>query len=144
MIRFLITSLFTMIIVGCVATGQIGRLPSIKDEKFAGEVTVIRIWHFVGVAISYIVMVDGKEIFGIRAGQHVRFRLDEGDHYIGVKCFGGFDPSWKKVSAKITVSPNKPSFLLVSPANCAEIKQISEKEAQKEMQESEYVQIEQS
>ena len=56
------------LIAGC-ASGPIGKLPAIADEKQIGEITVIRVSSIVGATNSYIVTLNGNEIFGIRSGQ---------------------------------------------------------------------------
>ncbi len=132
-----------IVLTGC-ASGPIGKLPMIADQKLAGEVMVIRISNIVGATNSYIITLNGKDIFGIRSGQYTNFKLNKGEHYIGIKCFGGWSPTWKDDSVKFTVTPNSNSYFVVSPnLSCASIKPILEAEAQKIIQNSEYVSMEQ-
>jgi len=131
--------LSVVVFIGC-ASGPIGKLQPIIAQELCGEVTVIRISSIVGAMNSYTIILDGKDIFGIRSGQYTNFKLNEGEYYIGVKCFGGFVPTWKKSSVKFIVAPNSNSYFLVSPSlSCASIKSIDESEAQKRVQDSKYV-----
>ncbi len=133
---------FAILIAGC-ASGLIGSLP-IADEKLSGEVVVIRISSVVGVTNSYIITLNGADIFGIRSGQHMKFKVNEGEYYLGIKCFGGWSPTWKEDSLKFSVAPKSKSYFLVGPdASCASIKSITEKEAQEKIKESKYGGVEQ-
>ena len=109
------------------------------DEKRSGEVTVIRIHSALGLANYYIIDLNGTEIFVIRSGQHTKFKLNEGEHYIGVKCKGG-GQGWIEESLKFNVVPNSSSFFMVSPnLSCAGIESITEEEALIKIENSKYV-----
>jgi outer membrane protein assembly factor BamE (lipoprotein component of BamABCDE complex) len=125
---------------GLLGSGPIDDLPTISDEKRSGEVTVIRISSILYLAISYIINLDGVEIFVIQSGQHTKFKLNEGEHYIGVKCKGG-GQGWIEESLKFNVVPNSSSFFKVSPNffSCAGIESITEEEALIEIKNSKYV-----
>lgn len=132
-----------VLIAGC-ASGLIGKLPTIADEKRSGEVTVIRISSIVGVTNSYKITLNGTDIFGIRSGHYTKFKINEGEHYIGIKCFGGWSPTWKEDSLKFSVAPNSNAYFLVSPSlSCASIKPITEAEAREKIQNSKYISVEQ-
>lgn len=135
--------LLAIVITGCVS-GPIGNLPTIAEEEGAGEVTVIRISSIVGATNSFKITLNGKEIFGIRSGQYTTFKLNEGKHEIGIKCIGGWAPTWKEETVKLTVSRNSNSYFLVGPGRrCAYIRRITEEEGQERIQKSEYVSMEQ-
>ena len=147
-IKSLLVLVSAILIAGC-ASGPLTRLPTIEDEKRSGEVTVIRISSFIGVAGSYIIILNGAEIFGIRSGQYTKFKLNEGEYEIGVKCsdlmgpicFGG---PRRLDSLKFSATSNSSSYFLVSPNfSCAGIKQITEAEALKRIQNSKYISMEQ-
>jgi hypothetical protein len=132
-----------IVFTGC-ASGPIDKLPIIADQKLSGEVIVLRISNIIGATNSYIITLNGKDIFGIRSGQYTTFKLTEGEHYIGIKCFGGWSPTWKEDSVKFTVTRNSNSYFIVSPnLSCAIIKPIVETEAQKIIKNSKYVSMEQ-
>ena len=134
----------TMLLSAGCASGPLAKLPTIATNKPSGEVTVIRISSIVGVTNSYKITLNGNEVFGIRSGQYTKFKLNEGEHYIGVKCFGGWTPTWKEDSLKFNVTPNSNSYFLISPdLSCASIKATTEAEAQEKMKDSKYVSMEQ-
>ena len=125
---------------GLFRSGPIDNLPAIVDEKRSGEVTVIRIHSALGLANYYIIDLNGTEIFVIRSGQHTKFKLNEGEHYIGVKCFGGWSPGWKYELLKFSVIPDSSSFIKVAPNfSCAGIESITEEEALIKIENSKYV-----
>jgi hypothetical protein len=142
-LRGLIGLIFAIFIVGCAA-GPIGKLPTIADEKKAGEITVIRASSVAGATNSYVITLNGVDVFGIRSGQYTKFRINEGEHHIGIKCFGGWSPTWKEESLKFTATPNSSLYFLATPTmNCASIISITQEEGLKRMQNSEYIAMEQ-
>ncbi|MEJ2364442.1 MAG: hypothetical protein P8075_06415 [Deltaproteobacteria bacterium] len=141
--KSLLVLVSAILIMGC-ASGPLTRLPTIEDEKRSGEVTLIRTSNFIGVAVSYIITLNGAEIFGIRSGQYTKFKLNEGEYEIGVKCFGGSGSTWRLDSIRFNATSNSNSYFLVSPNySCAGIKQITEAEALKRIQNSKYISMEQ-
>ena len=129
--------------MGC-ASGPIGHLPTIKAPHAAGKVTVMRNRNIVGSANSYYITLDGQDIFKIRIGQYTDFKLNAGEYYIGLKCFGGWSPTWKNESLKLKVLPNSEYFFIVSPSGtCAEIEELDEKLAKSIIPNSKYVSMEQ-
>jgi hypothetical protein len=142
-LKGLLTLVCAIFIAGC-ASGPIGKLSPIVDEKRSGEITVIRVSSIVGVANSYIVTLNGTDVFAIRSGQYTKFKFNEGEHYIGIKCFGGWSPTWKQDSLRFTIAPNSSLYFLVSPnMSCASIVSIAEADGRNRMQSSEYVSMEQ-
>ena len=125
---------------GLFGSGPIDNLPAIVDEKRSGEVTVIRIHSALGLANYYIIDLNGTDIFVIRSGQHTKFKLNEGEYYIGVKCFGGWSPGWKEEFLDFSVTPNSSSFFKVAPNfSCAGIESITEEESLIKIENSKYV-----
>ena len=140
---FAFVLMLSILSAGC-ASGPIGKLPTISNDKPSVEVTVIRVSSIVGATNSYKITLNGNDIFGIRSGQYTKFKLNEGEYHIGVKCFGGWTPTWKEDSLKFNVTPNSNSYFLISPnLSCASIKAITETEAQEKIKESKYVSMEQ-
>jgi len=136
--------LVSAILIARCASGPLTRLPTIEDEKRSGDVTVIRTSNIIGVAVSYIITLNGAEIFGIRSGQYTNFKLNEGEYEIGVKCFGGSGTTWRLDSLRFSVTPISSSYFLVSPnLSCASIELIAEAEAQNRIQNSKYISMEQ-
>ena len=140
-IKGLLVLVFAILIAGCVTgSGPIDKLPAIENEKRSGEVTVIRIHSVVGVANYYIINLNGTDMFVIRSGQHTKFKLNEGEHYIGVKCYGGWSPTWKYELLKFSVTPGSSSFIKVAPNfSCAGIESITEEEALIKIENNKYV-----
>jgi hypothetical protein len=125
--------------VGC-ATGPMAKLPPIDASARSGEVTVIRASSIVDITNSLLLTLDGKEIFGIRSGQYTKFTVNEGNHVIGVKCFGGWTPTWKEDTRPVKVKTGESHYLLVSPdLSCAGIEPVNEAEGQRRAKDSEYV-----
>ena len=120
--RYLITLTLAGLLSGCAAAGSINALPVISEGTPSGTVTVVRPSAFVGGTNSYIVTVGNTEIFRINSGQHTRFTLPAGPQTIGVRCFGGWTPTWKESTTQITVTADSVHILEISPSGtCAEI-----------------------
>ena len=97
----------------------------------------------VGAANSYTVALDGKDIFSIGSGEYAELLVQEGEHYIAVKCFGGWTPTWKEDSLQFVAKPSDPKFFLISPnMKCAEIKVSNDTEAKKHMETSKKIDLE--
>lgn len=130
---FISAAALASLLTGCGTTsGRIGPLPEVADKSTAAYVTVVRISSMQGVANGYTVAFDGKDVFGIGSGEHAEFAVDSGVHYIAVKCFGGFTPTWKEHSLKFDAKRSSPNYFLVSPSiNCGGIQPIEEAEAKK-------------
>ena len=131
--------LWVLLLVGC-ASGPIGRLPIIEDQNQAADVFVIRDSSFAGSAVSLYIIIDGNDMFAIRIGQYTKFRLVSGEHYIGVKCFGGWSPTWKEDSRRFSVLPQQDAYFIVSPSmSCADIQPISPESGKEWIKKSTYV-----
>jgi hypothetical protein len=143
-IKILIIASLALFLVGCGTTsGRLGELPSVPNKEFASKVTVVRISSIVGAVNGYTVALDGKDIFGIGSGEHAEFFVPEGEHYIAVKCFGGWTPTWKDDSLKFIAKPSEHEFFLISPnTTCAEINVSNETETKKHLERSKRIDLE--
>lgn len=117
-------------LVGCGTTsGRISDLPAITNPNTASKVVTIRVSSLVGVANGYTVVLDDKDLLGIGSGEYAEFNVPEGEHYIGVKCFGGWTPTWKTDAVQFKAVASQPNYFEISPnLKCAGIRQIGEKE----------------
>jgi hypothetical protein len=115
-------------------------VPAIQDPNEIGQVIVIRNVNIVGSAIPYFINIDWTDVFSIKVGQYTKLSLNPGDHFIGVKCYGGWTPEPKLDVNKVLVEENKTLYFLISPSlSCADIKQITKDEADKRIQQSKFV-----
>jgi len=136
----MITIVLVFLVLGGCSTmsGRVGDMPTVTDEKSASKIVVIRISSIVGGANSYVVALDGKDLLKIRSGQHADFKINAGEHFIAVKCFGGWWPSWKEDSVKFVAKSNQSVYFEVSPDfSCAEIVKIAKTKADKRLSSSE-------
>jgi hypothetical protein len=131
------------VLTGCgTPSGLIGELPVVPDQANVANVVVVRISSVIGAANGYTVALDGKDIFGIGSGEHAQFAVAPGEHYIAVKCFGGWSPTWKEESLKFSAAAGASTFFLVSPSgSCAEIKPSTEAEARTHLAGSKQVEL---
>lgn len=134
------------LLVGCGTTsGRLGALPEVSDRASAAKVVVVRISSLVGAANGYIVALDGKDLLGIGSGEYAEFLVPPGEHYLGVKCFGGFTPTWKEDSIKFEAKPLSSNHFVVSPnMNCAAVRAADEQETRKLLLSSKPVNLEKS
>lgn len=134
---------FCALIVGCGTTsGRIGELPTITNPNTASKVVTIRISSIVGVANGYTVVLDGKDLLGIGSGEYAEFNVPEGDHYIGVKCFGGWTPTWKTDAVQFKAVASQSNYFEISPnLKCAGIRQIGEADALAGMKDSQLINL---
>jgi len=106
-VKIIITISMLFILAGCGTTsGRLGKLPVVTNTAETGKVVVVRISSFVGAANGYKVALNGKDVFGIGSGEHTELFLPQGEHYISVKCFGGWTPTWKKDAKKFFAKPS--------------------------------------
>lgn len=130
------------LLLSACAHGPIEALPKVSDSENSAQAIIIRNKNFVGMTNSYTVTLDSQDIFGIRVGEYTKFNLEPGKHSIGVKCFGGWSPTWKENKKEWLFAAKAKYYFLVSPdASCAEIEQISEPDATKRISESTYMPI---
>ena len=131
--KTIVAALAAASLAGCGTTsGLLNPLPTVAERASAGTVVVIRISSFVGSANGYTVAFDGKDLFGIGSGEYAEFRVPPGEHYLGVKCFGGFTPTWKEDSLKFEAKANGANYFVVSPnLSCAAVKPADREEAMK-------------
>ncbi|SFE08753.1 hypothetical protein [Paracidovorax konjaci] len=119
------------LLAGCGTTsGRLGPLPDISDASASATVTVVRVSSMVGAANGYTIALDGKDILGIGSGEHAEFPVAPGEHYLGVKCFGGFSPTWKEDALRFTAKPLSSNYFIVRPSmGCAAVMSADEAEA---------------
>ena len=128
--RFFMVVLAAIFLAGCATSGRIGELPKIDNPAAGGKVVVVRISSFVGAANTYTVALDGSDLFHIRSGEHTDFLVQPGEHYIAVKCFGGWSPTWKEDSKKFVASAATANYFKISPSmSCADIIPVAAAEA---------------
>jgi hypothetical protein len=126
MIKTLLAALAVGILSGCASSGRIGELPTIAADAPSSQLVLIRVSSIIGATNSYYVALDGKDIFSIRSGEYTRFRIPAGEHFIAVKCFGGWSPAWKEISKGFVAVADQTSYFEISPnMTCAEIRQIT-------------------
>lgn len=124
--RLLIIIVFALCVGGCASSGRIGDLPVVAASGSPSQLVLIRTSSLVGVANSYYVALDGKDVFSIRSGEYTQFPISAGEHFVAVKCFGGWSPIWKEDSKKFIASPNESSYFAISPnMSCAAIEQVT-------------------
>lgn len=130
-------------LVGCGTTsGRIGELPSVASATPAGKVVTVRVSSMVGAANGYTVALDGNDLYGIGSGEHAEFLLPPGEHFIAVKCFGGWTPTWKEDSLKFTARASEVAYFSISPnIKCADIKSVTESDAKKLLQGSKFLSL---
>src|ERR687888_540025 len=87
------------VLAGCAGSGRLGELPATAPGAHAGKLVVLRTSSLYAVASSYYVTLDGREVFVLRSGEHTTFAVPPGPHTVGVRCLGGWLPTWKQVSA---------------------------------------------
>jgi hypothetical protein len=141
--KILIVSIALAVAACGTTSGRLGELPTVANGARGAKVVAARVSSFVGAANGYTVAVDGKDLFGIGSGEHTEFLVPEGEHYIAVKCFGGWTPTWKEESLKFSAQASDNSYFSISPSGkCAEIKPATEAEAKKLLQGSKFVSLE--
>jgi len=104
------------------------------------KLVVMRVSSIVGAAATLYVALDGKDIFAIRSGEHTEFKIGSGEHYIGVKCFGGWTPTMKEQSMLFTALAEKEYFFEISPnLSCAGIEPVAPDAAKKRIATSTFI-----
>ena len=133
-----------LVLSGCGTTsGRVGELPVVANKANASKVVTVRISSFVGAANGYTVALNGNDIYGIGSGEHTEFDVPEGEHYIAVKCFGGWTPTWKKDSLKFIAKTSETNYFLISPSmSCAEIKPSNKAEVKNHLTGSKFINLE--
>jgi hypothetical protein len=139
-------ALIYLVLLGLAACahGPIGSLPKVSSPDEAVDVTIIRDSSLAGSAISFLIILDGRDIFWIRVGDYTRFNLDPGRHSIGVGWAGGVSPNCIEGKLNMSFNPRSKYFFLVSPAvilgeACAKIEQLSEQQGLERVSNSTYI-----
>jgi hypothetical protein len=144
MVKIIFISFLVVVLAGCASSGRIGALPTIAPGKEVSKLVVYRISSIVGVANSYYVTLDGRDIFSIRSGEFTQLSIEAGEHSVGIKCFGGFSPTWKEDAVQFSALPKSESFFEISPnLSCAEIKAVTVEEGKKQINNSKFISSEQ-
>jgi len=140
MIRSIILITLISVITGCASSGRIGALPRVADNESSSQLVLIRVSSIVGCANSYYVALDGNDIFSIRSGEYTEFPIPIGEHFVSVKCFGGWTPTWKEEAKQFNALPNQTNYFEISPnLSCAEIVPIEPEKAKKEIKNSDFI-----
>ncbi len=135
--------LVAMLLPAC-AHGPIGTLPEVSSPSTAAEVIIVRNKSMFGATNSFKITLDGQEILGIRTGEYTQFMVEPGTHSIGVKCFGGWTPTWKEDKKEFSFKAQTRYYFLVGPVDifeeaCAGIEQVAEQEGKERLGGSTYV-----
>ena len=69
---------------GCYSSGRVRDLPTIASAEPTSRLVVIRESSFFGGAISFVVKLDGTEVFTLRSGEYTEFPIPSGDHVLEV------------------------------------------------------------
>lgn len=140
MIKKVVAGLIVLFLSGCASSGRIGDLPTVIGRAPSSQLVLIRVSNFVGGANSYFVALDGKDVFSIRSGQYTTFRIPTGEHFVAVKCFGGWSPTWKEDSKRFVAMQDKTNYFVINPnLSCAEINSVPEEDGRKKMAEGAFV-----
>jgi hypothetical protein len=73
-----------LLLSGC-AHGVVTALPTV-DPSQAAEIAVVRPNGFKGCAITFPVMVDGREVFRLACGEHIVYPVTAGEHRFGINA----------------------------------------------------------
>jgi hypothetical protein len=138
--RLLAVCLAAGVLAGCASSGRLGPLPEIEPGRPVSRLVVYRISSLIGVTNSYYLLLDGREIFSLRSGEHTGFMIESGEHVLGVKCFGGVSPTWKENFVMRLFSPESEHFFEISPdLNCARIIAVPADEGKKSISSSTFI-----
>jgi Protein of unknown function (DUF2846) len=92
-------------------------------------IVVIRTSNIIGVANKYRVMLDGGQRGSLGSGRYLQFQVSAGEHGVGVSCFGGWTPTWKKDAVKFTAAAGQTYYFKIHPdLKCAAIETIDAEE----------------
>ena len=123
-------------------SGALAVLPAVERQE-AASITVVRVSSFVGGANSYVVALDGLHVLSIGSGEHAVLPVRSGEHTIAVKCFGGWTPTWKENSIRVTVPAKAERYIEVAPswASCAEIRELADVDGRRRVAESTRIEV---
>jgi len=129
-----------LILTGCASAGRIGDLPVISEGASSSTLVLVRPSNVIGMANSFYVALDGKDVFSIRSGDNTHFLIPAGEHAVSVKCFGGWSPTWKEDSKSFLAEVDRASYFSISPSmSCAKIEQVSEAQGKALVENSSYI-----
>ena len=106
-----------------VPAARILALPSVKEPANAATVHVMRDAQFVGSAMTTTFTFNGNDAAHIQSGEKVTFKVEPGEHLVGLKflgnspIFGIFRPKRFIESATHFVAGREYIFRIVDNAN---------------------------
>ena len=140
MLKKFLAGLVIVVLSGCASSGRMRDLPTVAEGAASSQLVLIRKSSLVGATNSYYVALDGKDIFSIRSGEYTKFRISMGEHFVAVKCFGGWSPTWKAESVRFVAAQDQVNYFEISPnMRCAEINPVAPEVAAKLMTESTFI-----
>ena len=143
MIKYIILMISIVCLVVSCAHGPIGSLPKIDNPEEAAELIIIRNNSIIGATNSYKITLNKQDILAIRVGEYTKFQVKSGNNSLGVKCFGGWSPTWKHMNIDVSCKPGNKYYFLISPGgSCAKIEPLKEEDGLKWISESKYFPVE--
>lgn len=129
MIKHVLAGFVLVALSGCASSGRIGELPQVAASESSSRLVVIRASSLIGAANTYYVALDGEDVFSIRSGEYTAFPIPEGEHFVSVKCFGGWTPTWKEDAERFVARRDQSIYFEISPSmGCADIRFIHEED----------------
>lgn len=139
--RILFLALLATVLSGCASSGRIGDLPAISPGASSSKLVLLRVSSHTSGLNSFYVALDGRDVFSIRSGEYTEFPIPVGEHFISVKCFGGWSPTWKEDTKRFNALPDMANYFEIRPNGlaCAYIWPIGEEDAKKQMNRSKFI-----
>jgi hypothetical protein len=103
--------LSVLLLSGC-APGLVGQVPKV-DPATAGTVIVIRPWSVAGATSALRLTLDGREIYALGPGEHVRFPVASGWITLGAKSYRPIDG--QEHARVVDVKPGTTHYYELSP-----------------------------
>jgi hypothetical protein len=73
----------TLLISGCSTTSGLINAPPTPKTQHPINVTLHRVDSIAGAVVPMVIVIDGKEIYGLGNGETYRFQLDPGQYVLG-------------------------------------------------------------
>lgn len=117
-----------MFLTGCLGRhGLIKSPPAVSSHGVAGEIFIVRNGNLFAGAQNYVVTFDSEEILGIGINEYTKFKVDQGDHSIGVSCVGGWAPGTHVNEKPATIEAGKAYYFMARAGGvCAVIEPLTE------------------
>ena len=105
--------------------------PEINTTQSNVSIVVYRDKAFAGSAAYNWVAIDGVDVVVLRTGDFTAFKITDGQHEIGVRCWGGWTKDWNYDSQEIDAVPGEEFHFLIKPTmkKCAEIEFLNTQKA---------------